>query len=253
MSEGKAEPLHYAHWRIDGVKGESCELLPAEQLAAWAGGRWPEGCELLKAEPRREARRLEFRGRPLLAKRFAARAWLADRARRVHYNSLLLQGLGIRVPMSLGYARGGRWSLQVAEWLADAVPLLSLAGSEQLAERVAPAVADLLAQLARLHRNGLVHGDLKWGNLLLRGDECWLVDLDSLARARPGKGGARDLARFTVDCEEAGAGVEFVRWVQQRYAAERGWTRERVESWMAADYSKISERHRRRYGAGHRL
>jgi tRNA A-37 threonylcarbamoyl transferase component Bud32 len=249
------DPAQSYHWRHDGCAGEICaEFLSPEILLGWLHGLWPEASELLKAEVRRETRRVEIDGHSALVKSFRTRgAWLPDRAMAVHRITLCIQALKVRVPVSLGCARGAGNSLHVAEWLDDAVPLLSFAGQAGIEQKLLPAIADLLAQLARLHKGGLVHGDLKWGNILLRGDETWLVDLDGVRRAHPWRSGARDLARFLVDCEEAGTGAGFVRQVKEIYARERGWNLSRVDGWIAADYKKISERHRRRYGADHRL
>jgi tRNA A-37 threonylcarbamoyl transferase component Bud32 len=250
--------LQYSPWQRPPCKGELCEVyLSVDELCSWALGQWPANSEVLKAEPRRQTRKLEWNGRRLLVKTFAPTfCLLPDRAAAAHKKTLHLQSLGIQVPASLGYAVGGGdcLSLHVAEWLDDAVPWLSFVGEPELDARLTPALDDLIEQLARLHIGGLVHGDFKWGNLLLmRGEQNWLVDLDSLRRARPGRSGARDLARFVVDCEEAGSSADFIRRALEIYGLQRGWDLPRVQRWTEADYQKIRERHRRRYGADHRL
>ncbi|MGL6160847.1 lipopolysaccharide kinase InaA family protein [Microbulbifer sp.] len=248
------ELSQYRYWRRAGCRGVlRAGRLDESLLVDWLNDRWPAACELLKSEARRATRRVEIDGQLLLVKQYRDRPLLPARAAAVHRTTLRLQQLGVSVPPSLGYARGVGHSIQVAQWLEGATPLLSFAGKPGAGEKLAPAIEGLLAQVAAMHAAGLVHGDLKWGNILRRGNETWLVDLDSVSRARPGRSGARDLARFLVDCEEAGCSADFVHRVQAVYGEQRGWDPARVRRWIAADYRKITERHRRRYGAGHRL
>lgn len=244
----------YRYWRGDGCRGAlRTGHLDESLLVDWLHERWPAACELLKSEARRATRRVEIDGQLLLVKQYRDRPLLPARAAAVHRITLRLQQLGVSVPPSLGYARGGGYSIQVAQWLEGATPLLSCAGTPGAEGKLSAAIEGLLVQVAAMHAAGLVHGDLKWGNILRGEDKTWLVDLDSVSRARPGRSGARDLARFLVDCEEAGCSADFTHRVQAVYGEQRGWEPARVRRWIATDYRKITERHRRRYGAGHRL
>ena len=62
--------------------------------------------------------------------------------------------------------------------------------------------------LGRMHLFGGLHGDLKWSNILVRGQggkELYLIDLDGSKIVGPGKlrGKRKDLERFLVDLTEA--------------------------------------------------
>lgn len=58
--------------------------------------------------------------------------------------------------------------------------------------------------LARMHRLGCVHGDLKWANVLVKGDTPYLIDLDGsrVLKSRNLAACRKDLSRFLVDIDK---------------------------------------------------
>ena len=129
------------------------------------------------------------------------RLWLADpetfvkegAARRVWYNGFGLETRGIPTPRLLA-CRGDRVA---GRWIEGAQPLwdgLKARGASR----------DLLWRLARLvrrmHVRGVWHRDLKANNILLRGDELWVVDLDRVdfRREVPRAGRIRNLAQLNA-------------------------------------------------------
>jgi len=128
----------------------------------------------------------------------------------------------------------------------------------------APALVELLAQgLARLHRSGFRHRDLKASNLLLTGADaalelCW-TDLDGLRRLERSepRARARDLARLGMSFESAparAAGVRAGDWPalvrralelalerapdEDETAALLGWTRRWRERWIRRNLAR---------------
>jgi len=128
-----------------------------------------------------------------VVKRYRAQGWLqrfGDRARAEREFRVLteLHGRGLPVPRPLGLTRcAGAWEL-ACEWIPGAKGLDRwLGGGTNVPEPVGPHAPARLARrigatLARAHVEGLDHGDLHPGNVLIDGEGCvWLIDF---ARAR---------------------------------------------------------------------
>ncbi len=106
-----------------------------------------------------------------------------------------------------------------------------------------------------MHDRGLIHGDLKWSNILLteteEGRTPWFVDLDH-ARARKKASlskRARDLARFLTDMEEEGVGTRWSKIFLDAYwdtAGIPGGRRRRFLDRLNRSTGKILSRHRNR-------
>jgi len=116
------------------------------------------------------------------------------------------------------------------------------------------ALMDCIAvMIARMHRSGMVHGDLKWTNIMIRpGQEpdVRFIDLDHAVRIRfPGKGlYGLDLARFAVDMAENMPSKEAFAVFMAAYSGGTGMDARAVLSAMGSFYKKISCKHKRKYG-----
>src|SRR6185295_10448853 len=132
------------------------------------------------------------------------RLWLADEktfikegARSVWLNGYGLEVRGIPTPR-LHAVQGDR---VVGDWIEGALPLWDHFKAKGVSR-------DLLHRLARLvrrmHVRGVYHRDLKANNILVRGDEIWIVDLDRVdfMREVPAEDRAWNLAQLNAALAE---------------------------------------------------
>jgi tRNA A-37 threonylcarbamoyl transferase component Bud32 len=109
-----------------------------------------------------------------------------------------------------------------------------------------------------MHEAGMAHGDAKWANVMLRevdGDLAF-IDLDSLSRTRRGwcLEHARDIARFLLDCEEAGCPpVDTHSRFLEDYAEARQLRVKNMDVAVIKVLNRMRLKHEKRYGSGHRL
>ena len=182
-----------------------------------------------------------------------------DRPARIHRRLKTLPDTGLPIPPSLGHVTlsgyGSAWfcplvaGTNLLHWADDGLP-----SSEEEQLRLLNPVIDAMLGL---HRAGFVHGDFKWGNVLcsLESRACWLVDVDGVRSTGAGftSGKVRDLARFLLDCKEAGVAESLVRQLRDRYAQGSGLEREAVAARTDPVVDLLHQRHIRRYGVGYRL
>jgi len=73
------------------------------------------------------------------------------------------------------------------------------------------------AAIGRIHRAGGIHGDLKWNNILVRGDETIFCDHDAsrLHRRFDGRKAFKELQRFLLDLRRKGGSDGQARLVLQ--------------------------------------
>ncbi len=205
-------------------------------------------------------------GRTFFVKRYHAdRAWqkvffrfFRDQVRRSLLVSTLLANAGIPVPRPLAAIRdlGGKPAATyfVCEALTNAVTLRSMVQSHMLTPaELEDVVARLGRTMARMHRSGIVHGDMKWKNVMIRQDpkRCfYLIDLDTAGRMGLIRKRlyALDLARFAVDIAERTSSPELLRVFLNQYSRETGLDVSRLISHMTPFYSKISAKHKRKTG-----
>jgi RIO kinase 1 len=111
----------------------------------------------------------------------------------------------------------------------------------------------LARNIASLHDNGVIHGDLKWSNILINEDENqpWFVDFDSAKlhrRPPPPRAYARDLARFLLSGLEAGIEETILERLLDEYVHHRKLVRANIDEPVAKILEKLTHRHRKRYG-----
>ena len=111
----------------------------------------------------------------------------------------------------------------------------------------------LARNIASLHDNGVIHGDLKWSNILIKEDENqpWFVDFDSAKLHRhspPPKAYARDLARFLLSGLEAGIEETILEKFLDEYVHHRKLVRANIDEPVAKILEKLKHRHQKKYG-----
>ncbi len=157
------------------------------------------------------------------------RLWLADPetfvkegSGRLWYNGFGLETRGIPTPRLLA-CRGDRVA---GRWIEGARPLW-----DHL--KAGGVTRDLLWRLARLvrrmHDRGVWHRDLKANNVLVRGGELWVVDLDRVdfLREVPRAGRVRNLAQLNAAVGAPATRADrlrfFFAYAARDRAARRGW------------------------------
>jgi tRNA A-37 threonylcarbamoyl transferase component Bud32 len=115
---------------------------------------------------------------------------------------------------------------------------------QQPEQRLLPLAGDLLAQL---HNAGLTHGDCKWSNLFWCDERLYLVDLESVSRARDEARG-RDLARFTVNAEDLGVAAGIFAGFIDAYCVGTQAKPDDVVALMRPELLRLRDRHRKKYG-----
>lgn len=159
-------------------------------LEALARGEDPPDAERVKRTRTREVLRFPLAqgGAAYLKRELQARSrWRGSGMAREYANLLRVRAAGFAAvePLALAERRaaGVRDVLLVTRALPDAVPLsVTLRGAEPT--RTLALLAQAAGLARRLHEARLWHRDLHAGNLLLRGNELCLVDLQKL-RALP--------------------------------------------------------------------
>jgi tRNA A-37 threonylcarbamoyl transferase component Bud32 len=111
--------------------------------------------------------------------------------------------------------------------------------------------------MACLHgKANVVHGDFKWANILYDSltSEVMLVDIDGARVAKPGsKLFFRDVARFIVDCEEAGLSKQLIKQTLECYSEFMRLPLNRVMQEVEKFHMRFKKRHEKRYGKSFRL
>ncbi len=251
-------PVNEAGWRGQVRHGGTLDTALRE-------GLWPpEKGQLQVGKGRHHAAsgimHLDSADRPLFFKRFRYRMTslplrlLLNRERAVinwrAATTLWEHGIATARPEGCLRHRGETWFL--CEALEESKTLAAL--SRQTADPglcIEPSLR-FAVEIARMHEIGILHRDLKWGNLLVDSHGTLaIIDLDS-ARCRPhpvsGKPAARDLARLLVGGLESGLPDVWLEEVVHRYAQARGVSPTQLRNDLKPAIRHISRLHQRRYG-----
>ena len=159
----------------------------------------------------------------------------------------------LRVPAERGLVRNRRSGniYLFSEHLAG-TDLAQLYRGGELAEPVLRPLLCLAGEsLARMHEAGWVHGDFKWGNLLVeqvQPPRLALLDFDGAGRSRRAVRRGRDVARFIVNAEDYRVPEVLARVFLDAYAAARPMSAAQVLSQAAPALRKLRARHDRKYG-----
>lgn len=166
---------------------------------------------------------------------------------------------GIPVPEPVGYLlkQRGPFCLD-GYFFSKAVPGCTNLGAlavneEHLRKRLGPGslTETLASDIASLHNCGVIHGDLKWTNILVHVErnELWFVDLDSakLCGGPPGPARvARDLARFVLNGLEVGVDDSIINRFLDEYAGNRDLNRQSIDESTQRVLTKLRKRHQRK-------
>jgi tRNA A-37 threonylcarbamoyl transferase component Bud32 len=166
-------------------------------------------------------------GARVVVKRYACRrsprgllrALRPSRARRSWRSAQLLRFFDIATPQPVAFIERRRRGLTCAAYFIaehiEAPTLRDVLRDESVPrDRKRALVSNALALLDTLRRVRVAHGDMKATNLLVRGDELLLTDLDSMWRFRNAgrlrRAHERDRRRFARNAEEAPALAELL-------------------------------------------
>ncbi|MGQ9811976.1 MAG: lipopolysaccharide kinase InaA family protein [Dissulfurimicrobium sp.] len=151
--------------------------------------------------------------------------WLHGRPRRIWPIGVALERSGVPVPANAALVRPSSGiTIIITKYLPDASTLHTFVTAEKANERH---FARLGRLIGRLHRSGIVHGDLKWSNIMVCNSNAQdmpsfcLIDLDGALWLR-GKGDdvatrARDMARFLCDGIKEQIGNDFLMAFKRGY------------------------------------
>lgn len=149
--------------------------------------------------------------------------WLCGRPQRVWPIGTGLEKTTDMVPSHVALVRpASGMTVIITEYLRDAVTFHALATGKWVDKAHFSALGRLMG---RLHRLGVVHGDMKWTNIMVTGasnpkdSRFWLIDLDGAFRFRGGDPGsrARDVARFMCDGIKEGIKTDLLDAFRQSY------------------------------------
>ena len=151
--------------------------------------------------------------------------WLHGRPKRVWPMGVALEISGVPVPANAALVRPSSGvTVIILEYLHEAATLHAFVTAGKANERH---FAGLGRLTGRLHRSGVVHGDLKWSNIMVCNPDVrdapgfCLIDLDGASWLR-GKGDdaaarSRDIARFICDGIKERIENEFLVAFRQGY------------------------------------
>ena len=182
-------------------------------------------------------------------------------ARRIFATAYRLRQSRIAVPKTYGYCFSplqDNYSYLFFEALNDSQTLLQIGRSASLTKVLPsfPILALAGRELANLHRSGYVHGDFKWGNLLVdvRLKRLYITDLDSvrapISRHRL-TAMAKDIGRFVLNAEEAGLTPSVIADFTDAYFSHLGITQQTDVIKLNERYhvmlANLRRRHKKRY------
>ncbi|HAD09009.1 MAG TPA: hypothetical protein DCF62_05975 [Porticoccaceae bacterium] len=174
-------------------------------------------------------------------------AVLGSRAQRSHRKSELLDSRGLPGSASYGFIDifdyEGRGSVHFSELLSDTETLAKTLATNPCSSPIKSASK----LIATLHQQGLIHGDLKLTNLMVRGEKLYFVDLDGLRRSSSSRLRARDIARFLVALSEANTELSMTRSAFATYCQTLGIPEQALHERVIAIAKTFQKKHLTKY------
>jgi len=108
-----------------------------------------------------------------------------SRAERAFCKGLILMKMGIATPKPLlfavRYVRGLPYSCYIINEKSDGDTICNLYDSGKITREDWPGIVSKIRELLdKLHNRGITHGDIKPTNILLKGNDIEIIDLDSM-------------------------------------------------------------------------
>lgn len=237
---------------------ESLAQGPAEAFA------WMQAhTRVVKSDVHSRVGLLSVMGQPVYLKFYRSKGLLQrirfrlgrGRAVAAYDNAVALRNAGVLAPEPLACLLGPEGAFLLTEAIDRSSDLKALWVEGQSGERLARLMTGAGNTLAALHRAGFSHGDCKWSNFLVSGEQIYLIDLEAVAAsAAAGDGCTRDLARFTVNAEDMGLErtlfLEFLGTYANALDISVGEISRRIGPRVLA----LRQRHEKKYGQrGHHL
>lgn len=182
------------------------------------------------------------------------------RAQILWRNSWNLLRYGVNVPEPAGYllhqvGPSCRGAYFFAEALTECDNLGNLARNfAELNQRLDQGglIETLALTVASMHNRGVIHGDLKWSNIMvhLKENKVWFIDLDAaeIYRIMPVSSRiARDVARFVLNGMEVGIDTSIVDRFLDQYAIQRKLSRHSIERPVAKMLRMLQKKHHKKY------
>lgn len=226
-------------------------LLSMESAEAWL----QQHGRVLKNEQSGTVGLLELAGQDCYIKFFCSRSLIQrlgfalglSRAARAFDAGVELARHGLAVAKPLACLRLPEAMVLVTTAI-QGIDLKALWLSQRPADEWKLILSRAAAALGKLHAEGFVHGDCKWGNLLWNGSEVILVDLDGVQRSTSARRRGRDLARFVLNAEELSVDKEIFEIFVSVYAKSTGSEKSAVIELLAPALAQLRRRHIDKYG-----
>lgn len=202
--------------------------------------------------------------RTFFVKRFKLNKWqklcrplIKDRGLQAFNLSMDLTRTGISVPLPLAAVRDFKGSPEATYFISEALlhtqTLQNIIKHTDNPGVILNLMEYLASEIAKLHRAGFFHGDMKWKNIMLHPDtlnHSYFVDLDSSDRLKSSRDTryARDLARFCVDIYELLDTQELIHDFLSAYIRHTSRTLEEVIEHIQPYHRKRAAKHKQRYG-----
>ena len=175
---------------------------------------------------------------------------LRSPAERSHNKALAFIDCGLPTPDTLGFItfthnqQGA--SAQFSRFLVNAQTMWEvLKASPELHQNY---VALVFQQLALMHGQGFIHGDLKLNNIMLRDKKLYYIDLDSVTRSTAKRARSKDLARLIVALSETDVALTHMQKSFHQYCLAVGLEEDKILPSIRQIARRTQQKHLLKYG-----